>query len=133
MATISPSRILLDIGSSTVKVYKHEGVELIATKSIPFKKNFTPEVGIIESDKNELYEFIKAIKDENPGSIIKIYATAVFRKLSDLQRKEFVDEFFDRTGLYFNIISQELESFYLEVSLVGKYHSDKPTLLVNIG
>lgn len=134
MAITFKGRVLLDIGSSTVKVYKqNEGVELMATKSIPFKKNFTPESGIAEVDKNELYEFIKSIKDENSGSIIKTYATAAFRKLSDLQKKEFVDEFFDRTGLYFNIISQELESFYLEVSLVGKYHSDKSTLLVNIG
>ena len=48
-------------------------------------------------------------------------------------KKAFIDEFFMKTGLYFNIISQDLESFYLQVALIGKYKSDDPVLLINIG
>ena len=38
-----------------------------------------------------------------------------------------------RTGLYFNIIDQELENFYLEMALIGKCNLNEPLLLINIG
>jgi len=45
----------------------------------------------------------------------------------------FIDEVFERTGLYFNIIDQDWENFYLEVALVGKCHLAQPVLLINMG
>lgn len=128
-------KILIDIGSSTVKVYERtaESVTLSFTRSIPFKKEVDPLKGISESCKNELYELISEVKHKNSSVPIRLFATAVFRKLEDGIKRSFVDEFFLRTGLYFNIVSHELESFYLQVGLVGKYRGKDPILLINVG
>lgn len=128
-------KLLIDIGSSTVKVYEKtsDSVSLLLARSIPFKTDFDPVKGISESAKKELYDLIKEVKEKNADTPIKLFATALFRKLEPETRKAFVDEFFIRTGLYFNVISQELESFYLQVALTGKYQADEPVLLVNIG
>ena len=129
------SKILVDIGSSTIKIYKYtqEEVSLLVQRTIPFKDGFDPEGGISASAKKELFELIDSIKGENKSLPIKIYATGIFRKLIDPARISFIDEFFERTGLFFNIISQDLENFYLEMALVGKCQLNEPVLLINIG
>jgi len=128
-------KILLDVGSSTVKAYKKIGekLDLFLARSMPFKQGFDPEGGISESNKKELLELLKAVKTENKGVPIKIYATALWRRLIPKAKRELIDEVFERTGLYFNIIDQDLENFYLEVALVGKCHVAAPILLINIG
>jgi len=128
-------RILLDVGSSTVKCYKYNGseLELFFTRSILFKKNFNSEKGISIQNKNELLELIRSIKEENKNLPIKIYATAFWRGLPFKMRQRFIDEFFEKTGLYFNIIDQDLENFYLEMALVHKCYLVEPILLMNIG
>lgn len=127
--------ILIDTGSSTVKVYSlvGESLKLLLTRSISFKEGFDPIKGVTEEKKKELYELISEIKNKYPKSQIKIFATALYRRLDPKTRVDFVDEFFLRTGLYFNIISQDLESFYLQVALIGKYKDNTPILLINIG
>jgi hypothetical protein len=129
------SKILIDIGSSTIKVYKYTPgkLNLLVQRSIPFKDGFDPEGGISPSAKKELFELIDSVKKENVGLSAKIYATGIFRKLSDAMRISFIDEFFERTGLFFNIINQDLENFYLEMALVGKCQLNEPVLLINIG
>ena len=60
-------RILIDIGSSTVKVYKQtsNSVFLLLARSIAFKNEFDPVKGISEGAKKELYELITEIKEKN--------------------------------------------------------------------
>ncbi|PIS23299.1 hypothetical protein COT49_00415 [candidate division WWE3 bacterium CG08_land_8_20_14_0_20_40_13] len=134
-STKNQSKILVDIGSSTVKVYKQKGsaVSPLFTRSIPFKERFDQDIGIYEPNKTELFELLNEIKDKHPDSQIKLYATALYRKLTTKAKTELIYEVFVRTGLFFNIISHELENFYLEIALVGKYTKDEPVLLVNIG
>ncbi len=50
------NKILLDIGSSTVKVYnqKKDHLELVETKSFHFKNDFDPDIGLTEENKNAL-------------------------------------------------------------------------------
>jgi len=129
------SKILIDIGSSTIKVYKctTEKLNLLVQRSIPFKGDFDPEGGISASAKKELFELIDTVKEKNKESQIRIYATGIFRKLINETRVSFIDEFFERTGLLFNVINQDLENFYLEMSLVGKCPLNEPILLMNIG
>ncbi len=129
------NKILIDIGSSTIKVYKYtsERVELLVQRTISFKDGFDPEGGISVPAKKELFELIDSVKKENQGSQIKIYATGIFRKLVNETRTCFIDEFFERTNLFFNIVSQDLENFYLEMALVGSCSLDEPVLLINIG
>jgi len=129
------NKILIDIGSSTIKIYKstQEEVSLLVQRTIPFKDGFDSEGGISDLAKKELFELIDSVKEENKSLPIKIYTTGIFRKLTDAARISFIDEFFERTGLLFNIISQDLENFYLEMALAGKCQLNEPILLINIG
>ena len=135
MKQSSEEKILVDVGSSTVKVClsSQRGIEPLVQRSIPFKKGFDPEGGITESAKKELFEFINSIKEQNKNIPVKVYATAVFRKLDRKAQISLIDEFFQRTGVYFNIIDQDLENFYLEMGLVGKCSLKEPVLLISIG
>jgi len=128
-------RILIDIGSSTVKVYKYSKnkLDLILQRSLYFKDGFDPEIGISQKNKKELFELLEKIKEENKNIPINLYATGIFRNLSSETKINFIDEVFLRTGLYFNIIDQDLENFYLEMALVGKCNLKEPVLLLNIG
>jgi len=96
------SKILIDIGSSTIKVHKYatRRLELLVQRTIPFKEGFDPEGGISSSTKKELFELIESIKEKNAEDLIKIYATGIFRKLANKTRILFIDEFFLRTGLF---------------------------------
>lgn len=129
------NKILIDVGSSTIKIYKYtqKGVSPLIQRSIPFKDGFDPEGGISTPAKKEFFEFIDAVKEENKEPQIKVYATGIFRKLADEARISFIDEFFGRTSLFFNIVSQDLENSYLEMALVGKCSLNEPILVINIG
>lgn len=128
--------IYIDAGSSTIKVYKKDlddKINLMETKSFHFKKHFDPKNWIKEKIKNELIQYFKQIKDNFPDEKIKIFATAFFRNLNENFKQNLIDDIFQETGLFFNIISQDLESFYLEKALVWEYHDYLPILLINIG
>jgi hypothetical protein len=127
-------KVLVDIGSSTVKVYLFKGKKLepIEAKSIHFKEDFDPQKGITEKNKELLFDYINNVGKRFNGSV-KIYATAIFRKFDPEVRQRFIDEFFRRTGLFFNIVPHDLEGHYLEMALAGKYEQDEPLLLINIG
>lgn len=127
-------KVLVDIGSSTVKVYRLQAKKLtpVETKSIHFKEDFDPAQGITESNKEILIDYINDLK-KRYDVVIKIYATAIFRKFEHDAQQRFIDEFFRRTGLFFNIVPHDLEGHYLEMALAGKYIQQKPLLLINIG
>lgn len=132
---INTNRVLIDIGSSTVKVYRsaEDKLQHLFQKSIFFKDGFNPDTGISQTNKKELLKLIEQVKKNNKDDLIKIYATGIFRKLNERKRKSLIDELFTKTGLFFNIISQDLENFYLEMALVGQCNLKEPVLLINIG
>jgi len=120
--------ILVDIGSSTVKVYKYSNgkLSLMLQRTLYFKEGFDPENGISQKNKKELFELLEKVKEENKDIPIRLYAIGIFRKLNPETKVNFIDEVFLRTGLYFNIIDQDLENFYLEMALVGKCNLNEP-------
>lgn len=128
-------KILIDVGSSTVKVYEffNEQLTLIFQQSILFKNDFDSEKGISQQSKQELFEVLKTIKLKNPEISIEIYATEIFRKLSPIIQQEFIKEVLQTTGLHFNIISQEQESRFLTKALIDKCTLNDPILIINIG
>lgn len=127
-------KIILDVGSSTIKVYKVSNGKLshIQSQSIFFKDKFTKEFGISNENKQLLLNFLKKIKAENLGLLVEIYATSIFRKMNTRTQQQLIDDIFESTGLFFNIISHKLESFYMREALIGKYKNDL-TLIINIG
>lgn len=128
-------KILIDVGSSTVKVYEflNEKLSLILQKSILFKNDFDPEKGISQQSKQDLFELFKTIKSKNNEIPIEVYATEIFRKISPSTKQEFIKEVLNITGLNFNIISQEQESYYLTKALIDKCALSDPILIINIG
>jgi len=127
-------KIILDVGSSTVKVYRVANNKLkhIQNKSIFFKEGFTSDFGISEKNKKLLIDFLKQTKEDNQDALIEIYATSMFRKMSTRAQQQLVDDIFESTGLYFGIIPHDLESFYMQQALVGKYNNEL-ALIINIG
>jgi len=128
-------QLYIDIGSSTVKIYSvlDSNVDLLETKSLPFKKSIDPEVGLAETVKQELVDYVNSVKDKYQAERIKVFATAVFRQLQAPARRRLIDDFFEQTGSYFAIVEHELEGFYLEKALSSEYTPDAPLLLINIG
>jgi exopolyphosphatase/pppGpp-phosphohydrolase len=129
-------KIIIDIGSSTVKVYGFSACEelnLLETKSFSFKEGFDPKVGITEKNKRSLFDYVNKITSKYINVPLKVYATALFRKCTVSVQRSLSDEFFRKTGQLFNIISHELEGHYLEKALAGSYNLNEPLLLINIG
>jgi len=102
-------------------------------KSILFKNDFDPEKGISQQSKQDLFELFKTIKSKNNEIPIEVYATEIFRKISPSTKQEFIKEVLNITGLNFNIISQEQESYYLTKALIDKCALSDPILIINIG
>lgn len=106
---------LIDIGSSDVKVYLREDhkVYLLERKTLDFKEGID-ENALSYQSKIELFHYFKHLVERHlmTNKNTKLYATGFFREIKN--KKDFVEEFFKSTGLFFNIISCDLEAFYLE-------------------
>jgi len=130
-------KYLIDIGSSTIKVYYYNNIlpQKISEKSIDFKSEFNPEIGLSSQNKTELFMFFNNLKNKYglDQTNTKIFATGIFRDINHAKKNDFIEEFYEQLGLYFNIISHDLEALYLEKAWIGKYHSSKSVLIINIG
>ena len=126
---------LFDIGSSTVKGYKKNetGLVKILEKSFDFKKDFNLDIGLSDINQIMLFDFFDKIKSEYGLSKknTKLYATGIFRTIRNKQ--SFIEKFYYRTRLFFNIISHDLENFYLEKALVGRCDINSSVMIINIG
>lgn len=128
-------KIIVDIGSSTTKIYgiKQNQINLIKTISISLKENKEIYFNINDSHINQIIDSLKKIKKESPNTKICLFATAIFRKLQKSKQKEIINYIFNKTRLYLNIISKELETHYLETALTEKFNLNDAVLLINIG
>ena len=130
--------LLLDIGSSSLKVYQFDNrneqkLELLETKSFHFKQNLDSNNELKAEIKDEFIEYLLEIKNKFPNFKIKTYCTAFFRKIEVNYQQNLIFEVFDKAGIFLNIVSQELENFYLQKALIGRSNSSQKILLVNIG
>ncbi len=127
-------KIFLDIGSSTTKVYKFSNGVLshLENKSILLSDGFSPEKGISKENKKDFLSYLKQIKTQHDGLPIEVFATSIFRKMDEKVRENLIEEILKETGVNFNVISHEMESFYMQQALIGKYTND-PALIINIG
>lgn len=129
------SYLLLDIGSSSFKVYAFidQKLELVETKSFHFKQNLDENGELKLTTKNEFVKYLKDLRARFENYKIKTYCTAFFRSLSQNYKQNLIFEVFDSTGIFLNIISHDLENFYLQKALIGKIENLENTILVNIG
>jgi len=128
-------KVIVDIGSSTVKVYKYEGqkLELVLSKSFHFKEHYTPERGLHFNDEEGLIRLLERVNANYFNYQIEAVATGVFRKLSQEQLQGLQSESRKRAKIEIKIISHEDENRFLEKALVGRAKIEKPILLLNIG
>lgn len=126
----------IDLGSSTIKTYKYDGknVQMIDENSIYFKNGFTVESGISKENKEELIIYFCSLKEkyELSEENTKIFVTGIFRNLRDVLKKEIEEQFKEKTGLIFNIITHDEESYYLEKAMEGDYNNKK-VMIINMG
>lgn len=125
----------IDLGSSTIKVYKFDNeLKLLEEHSIYFKNNFSKEEGISKENLNELCNYFSSLK-EKYGFLYEnthIYVTGIFRELCYEKRQELVKLFNDKFDLYFNIISHGIENYYLAKAMENDYNNKK-VLIINMG
>lgn len=136
---------LIDVGSKSIKVYqmlngivKQIDKESYKLNSI-YIENYTENVDscaglkLSADDKELLYcKFNTLVKKHGFNkSNTKIFATGHFRDIAD--KHAFIVEFYARTGLYFNIISQDLEAHYMALILNRYKDILGNTILMNIG
>lgn len=129
-------KFLIDVGSSTVKVTRKQNdqVNLLEQKTFHFKEGFSPCFGLSKENLMDMLRYFESLicKYALTNRNTKLYATGIFRKLDS--PSNFIDLFYKHTGLYFNIITHDLEAFYLEKAWVNKKSSEVNNLLViNIG
>lgn len=126
---------LIDIGSSTVKVYQSNRVmpKLLIAQTFAFREGFDAQSGLSDANQLDLIRFLLKVKADFSltRSSAKLFATGIFRDLINPQH--FVERVYADTGLFFNIVSHELEGFYLETAWTGKNRSSEPLLVINIG
>ncbi len=128
-------KYLIDVGSSTVKIYTHDGVrvKLIKAKTFDFKDEFDSAIGLSSLNKENMYSFFNETIEELSltRSNTKLFATGIFRELTNKQA--FIEEFYTMTRLFFNIVSHELEAFYLEKAWIGNCDYKNKLVIINIG
>ncbi len=101
-------KIVVEVGSTCTKVDKYDGENIthINTVTIQFKKNYKENNRLNEDDVKKLIELVNSLDKEN----IYVCGTSVFRQLEGEEKERFLHLFKDKTGLEFNIISQEDEN-----------------------
>lgn len=128
-------KYLIDVGSSTIKFYElRKGVlRLIESKTFDFKIEFDPFSGLSENNTKELYSFFDALikKFSLTRFNTKLFATGIFRDIK--HKQDFIEDFYIKTHLYFNIISHDLEAFYLEKAWLDKVPYSEDVVVINIG
>lgn len=125
----------IDLGSSTIKVYRYEKeLKLVEEHSIYFKNDFDKEKGISESNLKELFNYFEKIKSKYDLKYYNthIFVTGIFRNLVQERKQELVKLFNEKFDLHFNIISHGIENYYLGKAMENDYNGKK-VLIINMG
>ncbi len=125
----------IDLGSSTIKVYKYENnLELLEEHSIYFKNDFNEELGISENNLKELCNYFEELKSKYDLKYYNthIFVTGIFRNLITARKQELVKLFNEKFDLHFNIISHGIENYYLGKAMANNYNGKK-VLIINMG
>ncbi len=118
--------MIIDLGSSTIKVYSigNETPELIRMLPSPLNSDLD-----IHTKLNEITNALSEFKHHKPT----IIATSAARKLAVNHQKELIEKVEKELELELTIIDQDSESTYLREALIGRLHTNKPVMLLNIG
>lgn len=133
------ARYLLDIGSHSIKLYK-KNFSVQATQiekiSYNYKINYSDlqkPIHLCEEDEELLLKNLIYLRDKFGLTKFNtsIYATGLYRDIKDLETV--IADIYEETGLYFNVISQELEAHYMAPIIRNFEDNLGNTILINIG
>lgn len=99
-------KILIDLGSFSAKVYRYQKKNLFLERSVSFHfgEILKSNNKAIEKILDLLTGFLNEIKKEFKSWQTKLYATGIFRKLSEDEERDFLTlAIFEKTNLYLNI------------------------------
>jgi len=125
--------VLIDLGSSTVKVYTYFGkLVCVLNKTIFFKEEFSPKKGISKKNYILLCDIFDLVKKNYPNKEVLCFATAIFRKMSRKVKSDFLNSVEKDNGINLKIINHDIENQLLDAIFIGKIPS-KDVLVINIG
>lgn len=127
---------LIEASSESIKIYqkKDNQIELLERISYQFQNSYShiDKMDFTDDDSGIIFDIFLKLKNKyllSKGNT-KIYATGHFRNIINYER--FIENFYTKIGLYFNIINQDLEDFYLEKKFNNYSFQIGRTIIFNI-
>lgn len=121
---VTEGRVLVHFGSERVSVHRLQSgeLQLLARERLPFGAGRT---GVALADSvGEFCAGLKEFTEAVDKKSTRVHATGVFQQLPQPEAATLVNSFYVDTGLYFNIVSPELERFYLDTGMSACGSSD---------
>lgn len=126
--------IIIELGSTLTKGYLYEDnkIKELPFEFIEFKKHYSSEKRLLPEDKEKLFNYINKLKEITPN--VHIYGTSIFRIITDEERKDFIAEMKNKTGLSFKIVSSDEEEKYTVDGIVANIdYPDNIAIVVSGG
>lgn len=123
-------KIIIEVGSTNTKIDLFDGKEVkhLATENIEFKRNYKKENRLDTKDVQKLIEVVKEYTQKYNN--VYVCGTSIFRNLNDEQKTDFLNKFYNETGVNFDIISPEKEN---ELTVFGTVRNVNQKVAVFIG
>lgn len=123
-------KIVIEVGSTATKIdlFNKNEVKHLETYVIFFKTNYKKENKLDKEDVNKLIKKVNEYKQKYEN--VYVCGTSIFRNLTEEQEDEFLNQFYNETGIKFDIISQEKEN---ELTVIGATKKVNSKVAVFVG
>ena len=123
-------KIIVEVGSTVTKFDKYDGIniERIGSKTIEFKRNYKKDDKLDDQDVITLIDSVKELQKKHND--IYVCGTSIFRSLTEKQKKEFLNRFYNETKIVFEIIDQDKEN---ELTVLGATKNVLGSVAVLVG
>lgn len=123
-------KVIIEVGSTNTKIDLYDGkdVKHLESITIEFKRNYKKDSKLNSEDIDILIQKVKEYKKKYDN--VYVCGTSIFRTLKETEKTEFLKDFYKKTGVNFEIISQEKEN---ELTVFGTVRNVKDKVAVFIG
>ena len=123
-------KIIVEVGSTNTKIdlFDGEKVKHLGSVTIEFKRHFKKENKLNKEDVQRLINKVLEYKEKYKN--VYVCGTSIFRTLDNVQKEEFLKEFYNKTNIKFEIISQEKEN---ELTVFGAVRNVSKKVAIFIG
>ena len=123
-------KVIIEVGSTNTKIDLYDGkdVKHLESITIEFKRNYKKDSKLNSEDIDILIQKVKEYKKKYDN--VYVCGTSIFRTLKETEKTEFLKDFYKKTGVTFEIISQEKEN---KLTVFGTVRNVKDKVAVFIG